>query len=366
MTIKEKLLERITELEALRAGLLRKEPFLDPNNNSFIYSTEDIADLEGTQGTTPLNLSEILEKVVDEINKYVEYIKNLPFAESSVIYRERPDVDLALVASNRKAFSIPMVWESKALNVSVQSIYSYLAMSKFYGSIRKMKIYSTPTFRKNDFNGREIDFEIKMFKINNRLNILSEFRSGTGPLDVTITDDDLNADDLFFMCIVVNEPLFDGIVYYQDFTYTIEIENFDGSKENTIHTVGNRRIGNTTMEGDTTLNGASIYWDMLAVDRPNITVKTTLGDTYPINTSQDGPLSATHADGNMVAEMTIESFTVDMSRLKLSYRGEIASYKTLLSDTYSLYDMNISNVASIVFNNLKPIDQVLEDAINEL
>lgn len=366
MTTKQELQKKLDELQELKGNLLRIEPFLDSNNNSFVYSSEDIEDLAGTQGTTPANLSEILEEVVKKINEYVDYIKTLPYAESSAIYRERPEVDLALVSKNRAGFHPPVSWTEKALEASVDSIYGYLAMSEYYGAVRKIKVYASPTIRKGDSSGRDIDIETKLFRINSRLNVNSEFRSGSGALDVTLTDDVLAPDDIYIVGLVVKEAMANDIIYYQDLTYSIEYEFMDGTTSKEMYTMGNRRIGNMLPDIDSTLSYGCVYWDMLTISRFTIDVSNSVGDTSEINTFVDGPISGGLFDGNIVTEFKTSMFATNMASRKLSYRSGCSWFRSMLNDKYDLYDKNTSEVIGVVFNNLRPIDRIIEEAINAL
>jgi len=366
MTVKEKLQEKLNELESLKEQLIMIEPFLDPNNDSYVYSTENIADLSGTHGTTPSNLSEILEIVVKEINDYVEYIKKLPYAETSVIYRERPDSDLAVVSNERADFHIPLTWSEKAIEISIDSVYGYLAMSEYYGKVRKMRVYSSPSIRKGDISGRDINIEVKLYRINTRLNINSEFRSGTGALDVTFTDDVLNPDDMFIIGIANLEKMHNEIVYYQDLTYFIEYEYFDGTTDKVLYNIANRRIGNMVPDIDDTLTGGMIYWDILLMNTISVDVENSIGDESSLNVSLDGPISGGLFDGNILTLLRNNMFSSDVSQRKLSYRSGCSWLRRICTESYSMYDKNTSNVVSIVFNNLRPIDRVIEEAINAL
>ncbi len=366
MTVKEKLQAKLDELEAAKSDLIKIEPFLDPNNSMYVYSTEKMSELDGTSGTTPKNLGEVLDEVIKEINNYVEYIKKLPYAESSVIYKDRPEVDLALVNNNRADFHVPITWSAKAEDVSVDSVYGYLAMSKYYGKIKSMRFYASPTIRKGDISGRDIDIETKLYRINTRLNINSEYRSGAGPLDVTITDDEINPDDLYIIGIANKEKLYNELIYYQDLTYSIEYEFFDGNKDIILLNIANRKTGNMLPDIDSTLTGGLVYWDMLLMNQISVEVENAIGDSSSLNVSVDGPISGGLFDGNILTMIKNNMFSEDVSSKKMTYRSGCSWLRSLSRDTMTLYDMNTSNVATIIFNNLKPIDRVLEEAINDL
>jgi len=195
MTLKEKLLSKLAELEEAKERLLKIEPFLNPDNNMFVYHTEDIRSLSGTQGTTPANLGEILETVVKAINEYVDYIKSIPDASSNVVFRDRPDKDMAIVSSSRLGFHPPASWTKEFSGVNTESVFSILPTSTYYGRVIEAHFYSSPHINKNDYSGREISIEVKLLRINSRLNEFNVFRSGiNNPLDVLLTDDIMQPD----------------------------------------------------------------------------------------------------------------------------------------------------------------------------
>jgi len=365
MTIKDKLTERINELEAMKAGLLRKEQFLDPTNDTFLYSTESISDIAGTQGSTPKNLSTILEVIVKEINTYVEYIRDLPFAESHVIYRERTDVDLALVSNNRASFNIPMSWTKRGDGYDFNSVQSQVALSKFFGSVKKMTVTSSPSFRKHGENGEDINFEIKMIKLNPRKNESSVFRSGSGPLSVVLDENSISGDDIIFIGIVPSVDLDPAAIYFKDFTYRIAIERHDGTEDVIVNSIANTRVGNSSINSDTTA-GIMVNWDMLTFNRLDIKYLNTIGNSGQFATDFDGFLGGGLTAGNVLSSISVEQFSSDLQEMAISYREGVAWFRKLLDDTYGFYDMNSTNVESIVFNNLRPISHVLEEAIDAL
>ena len=366
MTTKQKLQEKLDELEELKAELLRVEPFLNPDNDSFVYSTESLSDIAGTQGSTPSNLSEILEVVVVEINKYVDYIKKLPFAETSVIYRDRSENELAFVSTGRKDFHPPVRWTEKAVDVSVDAVLGYLAMSEYYGSIKSMRIYCSPTIRKNDISGRDISLEVKLVRTNGRLNTRSDFRSGTGPLDVTISDEVIAPDDIYMIGIMTKENVTNDIIYYADLTYSIEFTYHDGSTSKEIYSMANKKIGNNILDIDTTLTYGCVYWDMLLIGNMGLFVKNSMGNTTNPPTSIDGPISGGLFDSNIVTDVGIGMFSTDIESYKFSYRSGCSWVRLLTEGRFSLYDKNESNVAGVIFNNLRPLDLILEEAIDAL
>lgn len=367
MTVEQELQNKLDELEETKSKLLRIEPFLNPNNNLYVYSTEDIRDISGTQGVTPSNMAHVLETVVKKINEYTEYIKKLPFVEASTIYRERPEAELAIVSEERAGFSVPITWEEKASSVPISSIYGYLGMGTYYGKVKNIRFFANPSLRKGSENGRDIDIEVKMFRINSRANIKEEYRSGSGQLDVTISENVISPDDMYIIGLSIKESVSTDIIYYQDFTYSIEYEFIDGSISKNVYTIANRKIGNFLIDGDTTLSlGSLLYWDMIMMSSIDFTIKDSMGYSITPNVISSGQLTYGLYDGNILSNISIGMFSTDVEIFMLSYRNKCSWLRIEYNDMYTLYDKNESPVAGIVFKNLIPIDTVLEEVVNAI
>lgn len=367
MTVKEKLLAKLAELEDVKEKLLKIEPFLNPDNNMFIYHTEDIRSLAGTQGSTPSNLGEIMDVVVKAINEYVEYIKGLPEASSNIVFRDRLDKDMAIVSTERAGFHPPVSWTKEFSGVNTESVYSTLPMSTYYGRIIEAHVYSSPHINKNDYSGREISLEAKLIRINSRLNELNVFRSGAdNPLDVLLTDDVMQPDDIYIIGVVPHERLSRDIIYYQNLSYTIDFKYADGSRETKLFAMGNRKDGNFLYDGDDTLEFGMVFWDMVIISGFNISVENYVGDRTDIDTSRNGNIGSAMFDSNIITKVVTHGFSTDISDEKVSYRSGCGYLRDIFSDTFDVYNKNTTPIARVVFKNVRPIDLVLEEAINEL
>ena len=365
MTIKQKLESEIARLESIKADLIKKSELQDPLNSSFIYSTEEISDISDTHGSTPNNLSTVMDVLSKSINEYVDHIRTLPFISSNVIYKERPDADIAMLSSNRLGFKQPISWTEIGENYPFEGVIDQLPLSKYYGSIRKIEITSTPKFRKHGESGEDISFEIKVHKLNLRLDRQSTFRSGEGPLNITISENDLYPDDIFIVGIVPNVNIDSTVMYYRDFTYKMVIYRHDDTTETILNTVGNSSIGNSSIGSDTA-SGMMILWDFVAVNRMDTYLSNSSGNTTRLETGRDGPILGGRTDGNVLTGMSIGNNTAAMEGFIMSYRENISWYRVLCDERYSLFNMNVSNVQSIVFNNVRPIGHILEEAIDAL
>jgi len=367
MTLKEKLLSKLAELEETKNRLLKIEPFLNPDNNMFVYHTKDIRSLSGTQGATPSNLGEILETVVKTINEYVEYIKNIPDASSNIVFRDRPDKDMAVVSTERAGFHPPASWTKEFSGVNTESVFSVLPISTYYGRVVEAHFYSSPHINKNDHSGREISIETKLIRINSRLNEFNVFRSGVNStLDVLLTDDIMQPDDIYIIGVVPHETMSNDIIYYQNLTYSMDIKYADGSREKKIFSMGNRKDGNFLYDGDTTIEFGMVFWDMIIISGFSIALGNYIGDKTDIDTSKDGYIGSAFFDSNIITSVYTHGFSSDISSEKVSYRNSCGFLRNIFKDTFDVYNKNTSPIARVVFKNIRPIDLVLEEAINEL
>lgn len=365
MTAKEKLLNKIDELTALKQTLLTIESFRNPNNDALMYSTEAMSSLSGTNGVTPENLSTALDTITGAINTYVDYIRNLPYVKASPIYRERPNSTYAIVDSNRASFAPPMGWKQVGSDYSFTGIMANLPSSEFYGQYSKIEVSSSSVIRVGGVDGLSIDHEIKLIRINARTKAKDVFRSGAGPLNVSLTDKYFKPDDIFIIGIQAKEDIPSDALYYIDFSYSIKKTKQDGSVTTDMFTIGDSSIGNMASYFDGQ-NGMIFVWDIVVLNQFEIAISNSIGNTTKTNFTNGQAMLSGLSTGNTISSISVGSHNVDISALSLSYREGISRYRLMKESKFELYEKDNANTDSIAFNNLRPISHVLEEAISGL
>lgn len=363
MTIKEILLNKIEELNIVKSSLLKVDIFLNPDNDAFVYHTLNIGKISGTTGSTPNNLSEILDTVVASINEYAQYIQKMPYAESNVILRNR-DTKQYAVFSNKGLVPGRVSWTEMSSEASFESIQQYLPMSTYKGFVKTMKIVCRPSFRKGSPDANNINFDVIVYRINTRLNLKEVYSANGIEVSVTFDSDHLYGDDIFIIGFKPITKIILTSIYYSDLSYSIDIEGEDGSKNSIIRAINDISPGGMQPDVDTSVNDGILMWDIFTLNDFSVELIDTAGKSaYIIPDNYSG----TNGTGVTIDSISVDGFSLDLSSEKISCKpGSFKAIGSLIDDTYSLYDKNVSNIAHIVFKNIRPIDIVLSEAINAL
>ena len=362
MTIKQTLINKIGELETAKTSLLNKAAFLNPNNNTFIYSTLSIQDTDGVGGATPQGLREILSTVVGKINEYTSYLRKMPNRETLAIRNDRGVYKYVVLSSGSKV-APKITWEKISDNVSFSSVQQYLPSSVYHGAATSIKIECFPIMRKGGENGAPVDMNATMLRLNPRKGIQDIYSSGGGGMSVSFDEKHLYGDDVFIIGIKVNQAVIQGAVYYVDLTFSIETEAGNGTVTKDYYTINDIQIGNMVLDVDTSLLGGVLMWSAFVVNDFEVGIRNSSTNKRAlIPNGYYGTLD----DGDIVTEIIVGSEVSDIGAHRLSYRRRAFKGRILNSDTYSLYDKKENGVARIIVKNIIPIDIVLAEAIDAL
>ena len=206
-----------------------------------------------------------------------------------------------------------------------------------------------------------------MYRINPRLGIVDKYRSNNGVINYIMDGKDINLDDLFVVGFSPNQQVVNSSIYYSELTYTVTLVLDDGEEKVSTYSVGNTPVGNMTTDIDTSLENGSVYWDVISIYGYTVNAKS-LADTLNYILPEDinsGPLTTTNRD--IVVEFESGGFPVSVEEDRLSYWSGVVGKRVLLQDaTFKLYKNTDVTIDKIIFKNIRPIDIVLEEAINEL
>jgi len=365
MTVNDMLTSKINELNSVRDTLINKDAFLNPDNEIFIYHSLPMSKINGDTGSTPNNLSEIMDKVVLSIMDYVDYISSIPNKESSVIMRDRGVSTFAIV-SEKSNIAVPITWTKIGENLPFESVQQYLPVSDYLGFVKMIEIKASHTFRKGGESGVDIDASVVLLRINSRLNICDRYESYGGIIDVFIDGESLYGDDIFIIGFVPKVKILTTSIYYSDLSFSINISGQDDSSTTLGRTIGGTQVGNIIPDVDDEIVNGMAYWSMFTLNDFRVDVKNSKGDTVSAMPPDPNSDFANLFSGNIITEIIVDGISIDVSEHNISYRSGISSREIIVSDTYKLYDKNDTGVSTIVFKNVRPVDIVLEEAISEL
>ncbi len=365
MTIKEKILSKIEELNELKDKLLKSASFSDSDNDAHIYHSKGIGDISSTTGSTPHNIAEALTVIVEEVNTYYAMILSLPHIESSIIYRDRGIYDFGVV-SDLSTGNIPVSWTLVSNGVSFESLQQQLPSSSFTGAIKEIEISSTPSFRKGGFEGTDISFEMVIFRINPRKNIKEEYTSGNGSLSLIIGDSILFGDDLLVVGFRPLQQILSTAIYYMDLSYSLRITRADNTVTEHMFTVSDMKIGNNTVDCDFSLEKGILFWDMITLNSFEVSYINTVGQSGTVMPMPPGTDLGGQTAGNVIDKIIVSGIPTTVGEALFSYRAGISARRLLDESPYSIYNRNENSISHIVIDNVRPIDLVLEEAINAL
>lgn len=365
MTIKEKLEEKISELEALKDELTKISDFYDPNNQQPVYSEQDIKSISATTGVTPYNFGEAISIVIKKINEYYDYINSIDHIEVSSVMRDRI-LNNYLIGPYGVNYAIPEEYMLAYEKVPFSSTMDMLPDADYISPISKINITATPTIRYGSSSGVDIPFGIIFSHINPRLAIQNKTTFPNGVLSVSMNREVMHGDDLFFVGVYFKEAPPQDSAIYMDLTYRIDLIHLDGSTDKKLFTIGNSKIGVCENPFDISNNDIVVAWDIVSINRFDFRVGNTRGDTTQISTSADGGIGSGFVEGNIVDRIFIQQFDMDLGALALSYRDSVAWYRGVYDCDFQVHTLPEEGATTVSFLNLKPINEVIYEALREL
>jgi len=366
MTIKEKLEAKLQELEELKSKLINLSHFNNPDNDTTFYSDASVKDLRKTQGVTPKNVGEVLMVVIKTVNEYIDYINKLDYASVASVMRDRIVKNYKIISSISDISGIDPDFDLQYTGVDFQSLVPYLPDAEYSSPVKNISITGAPVLRSGTATGDTVNIGAVFININPRLGVNNSIRFPNGVISASLSSALLGGDDLFIVGIYAKEDLSQYDALYMDFTYRVDISFDDGTTDTKLYSIANKKIGVEENNFDSTRPDAIIAWDALSVNRVDFSIINTQGDSTSIATSVDRPIGGGSFAGNIVSQILIGAFSSDMAEYQLSYRDNCAYYRGLYDTVYDLYMANEEAMTPIVIPNLKPIDEVLYDALRDI
>ena len=370
MTIKEKLISEIEKLEKIKQELLRKEVFLDPNNDTKIYSTERITDVDGYTGITPNGLRHIFGQLVSAINSHIKLLKSMPAVvqENEFVNSVENTKTIIEVGSQNVA---PVGSTLYAQNVPTVGLSGHLKDSFIINNIEKIRFTSMARINRNDINGTPIDFEITIRKINIRKASVVLFKSASGIMDVSFSGHDIDPDDIFLIGVELGSPIDVLDTYYSDFSYRIEQVSMSGEVTESNLVIANSRIGTGTLKADPTyasnlsMRFSTILWDIVTLDTNRFDVRSS--DNAPLRQVVDSsPTLLSAQDNQFLASISDLGTSMEFEEGLYSAKADCSYSRVIGSRNYNIYENQNTNQSRINVPNAKPIDVVLEEILNDI
>jgi hypothetical protein len=353
---------KIAELSETKASLIRKASLIDPNNTSLFYSTKKMEVLSGTEGVTPVAIGTLMSKVGDVILDYVDEMKGMPFIRSSPIFTQKKKTIIAVEDGVNYGTAL---LQQKGENLHIQDILPILDEVQLISSVEELA-FSTSTVIESEDRSTRIDYEVILYKINPSNNEITTFRSGMGDLNVTIGKSDINIDDIYILGVVFNETIDPNIPYYADLSFLVSKTTSIAGSNDIRGTISGLGIGLQNLDVDVSLNNGMLYSSFFGFNDIIVLVESSIGTSinFTIGGVPYSPMGK--YDGNCISQIGTRGKLISISDKSISVWQNTSTSTALHTGVYDIFESEEKQQDRVIFNNLRPIDVSIEEAIDAL
>jgi hypothetical protein len=354
--------DKIAELASIKSNLIRKEHLINPTNTSLFYSTKATETLGSTEGVNPIAICSVMTIIEDTILGYIEELKGLPFIRTSPVLTQKTKTMIAIENGVNHNTSL---LKQKGEDLSIQDILPILDDITLISAVEGLKFTTNTTVESEDRN-TTLNYEIILYKINSSNNDITTFRSGQGDLNVTIGKNDINVDDIYILGILFNNEINPNLPYYVDLSFVVSKTTVIAGSTEIRGTIGNLDIGLQNLDVDTSLSNSILLTSIFGFNDIGTRVESAESTTVDF-TFGGVPYSPTgQYSGNVMVKIGTRGRLVNIADKKISLWQNSSSSSSLHSGTYDLFELENVQQDRIIFNNLRPIDIVIEEAIDGL
>jgi hypothetical protein len=351
------LSEKIEELNETRAKILRKSKFINQNNDTFVYSTEDVQSKDGTEGVTPNDLATTLNSIISKVSLYVNDLKKYPFVEST---QENSNIQRLIIDPHPTS----AIDETIVANMPAGSILDMIHDAIVDHGFLETTIKTDLLFCESDLSSEsgKIHCDIVLTRLNARLNLIDNFNLSMSDYEVKLSRDFINIDDI----------------------YIIRATSKSNQRSMNVNLSGTVTIDTTTKTGTVTHSYKfSKASDSFFINKSELVVgKSFAWTAFSINGNiakfQDtSETIGTTSAGNNVTDslipgLEISSVTIGNNTLQILNRGIVLStskhtgvFRNTDSTSYDVLE-NRAFGNQVMMENIVKIDRVLEDSLNDL
>jgi len=358
----EKVELKISELEEVKKSLIRKSKLMDPSNQSIFYSTKPISETRGTEGVTPMAITAAMGKVGDTILDYIDEMRGMPFIKTSPIQSNKVKTKVAIDTSIDYATAL---LKKIGDGLHLRDIIPFMSEARVVSSVNKI-VFTTGTRVESEDRKTSIPYEIVLYRINSFSNDITTFRSGTGDLHVEITADYINQDDIYVLGVVFKEHINPNIPYYADLSFLIEKTMVSSEKIEKRGTIGGLGIGVQNLDVDSSLDNGMLLFSIFGSTDIIVSIDSEV-ETSVAFAIGDIPFSPTGKyDGNTMSAIGTRGKMIQIKDKKISLWEGCGISDSMHDGLYDLYESGEEAKEKIIFNNLRPIDFSIQEAIDDL
>lgn len=344
---KNKIQNKIEELNEIKKDLLRKSDLLSKDNKTYIYSTTSLKDKTGIQGSTPEDLKNIINEIMKVCVTYVEKIKDVPYIEA----KNDSQRNLTRITPSSNI----VTHNTKLQNVHLQSIFGFLNSSDIFHGYDYFNIKTNiPSYSKGDN-------EIFLTRLNIRLNIEETFVLSMNDNFLKMSADFLNPDDIFFIGVRASRDLKSG---KYNITGNIKSSISFKKDEREIESLFSEAENEYVYFGEEDLKrGYSYMWTMYTISDIDVEITDNFPDMY--KTEKDSSMNNQLTTSKFLSFISADNKNMDIRHMKLSTNNFTGVRRILYSPRYDLIQNDIPK-NQIIVNNIINIQSLIEEALNEL
>ena len=357
----EQVSEKIDRLTQAKSGVIRKSSLTNENNNALFYSQKSVRETSQTEGVTPMAIAGAMGKIEDVILEYVDEMKGMPYIKTSPIQSHK--VKTKTLVEKGVPYQTALLRQIGA-DLHLQDALPFMAESKVVSAIDKI-IFSTGITIKSE-DGADINYEAVLYKINSFSNDITTYRAGVGNIYIEIPKNEIKQDDIYIMGIVFKEAINPNVPYYVDLSFLVEKKLFSAEKIEIRGTLGGKKIGLQNLDIDTSFAEGMLLSSLFGMKEIVVKLYSEI-NTSTLFTIGETPFSpAGKYENNRVSQIGTRGKVIQISDKNISLWGECMNTYILHVGTYDLFESEEESKEKVIFNNMRPIDFSVQEAIDDL
>lgn len=361
MTKSEIVEQKLVELEEIKSNLYELKRFNDPNTSDFFYSNKKIEAVDDFEGMNILGVGRMMETMMSTIIDYSLLLSKTPYS----VIPASTETSVRNIILDEENGSPPTNMDRIGQNLRIEELLFDLPSSKVVNGLKGLEITSTKVFDSAD-RSTHILHELIVSRVNARKNILETYRSGSGDFSLVLGSNELNLDDIYIVSIKTGEQIDINTPYYLDFGFDFKRVFNDDTFTVDTYSVGDRGVGVQLLDVDTDSGNGIKVTTILGHQGLSFSLE----DSNSIVRNVIAGLSDLQVGGkyshNILMKLSQGIFSLTLSSLGVSVWENAIKSSSFIDSTYSLFRDNSALNIGVSFQNIRPLHDVIMEAIDEL
>jgi len=342
-----KIKNKLLELNNLKKELISKIEFTTPGNSKKVYSTVPLKEKQGTHGSTPEDISVMLNKIMETCVSYVNKIKDLPYIEST----DKENINRFFVCPTTGIKENGTILS----NVPAMAILNDISISDVNHGFKKI---SVDLFLESS---NIENTELYIVRINPRLSLRDYFNLSESNKKITFSESFINIDDIYIIGLKSKIDL-ENNTYQTNGKISISL-SWDKKDENSSFQFQNESSQEVYLPKNETKKGNTFMWSIFSISDIDASLQDNIGNKY--NLQVDKSINNTIMDGASISVLSINNKDISIADLNLSSENFTGIFRTIYHPRYDfIKTKDLTN--KVLMNNVINIDTIIKDALDEL